>query len=238
MSRILFQNSYIIILPSFPKADMHRHPMLHLFYGSNGCVITANGERCSGKMIVLDSNIKHIAEADNGCELFLLIDPTSSIAEQMKSTFFDSGQFFAKCGSSVSFCHDLYELSDDDIIALVRELLLAIGIKPDEESRKDSRVEEVNERIISGEWLNYKVNEIAQLVCLSETRLTHLFKSEMGISLKSYLVIRKMERAYKYVMSGEKITHAAYESGFSSAAHLAYTCKQLTGVSMREVLKS
>lgn len=238
MSRILFQNSYIIILPSFPKADMHRHPMLHLFYGSNGCVITANGERCSGKTIVLDSNIKHIAESGNGCELFLLIDPTSSIAEQMKSTFFGSGQFFANCGSSVSFPHDLYDLSDDDIITLVRELLLTIGIKPDEESRKDSRVEEVNEHIISGEWLNYKIKEIARLVCLSETRLTHLFKSEMGISLKSYLVIRKMERAYKYVMSGENIIHAAYEAGFSSAAHLAYTCKQLTGVSIREVLKS
>lgn len=238
MSRLIFQSSYIIILPSFPKAEMHRHPMLHLFYGSNGCAIIANGEKCSGETVVLDSDINHIAEFGNGCELFLLIDPTSSIAEQMKSTFFANGQFFAGCGSNVSLPNDLWHLSDEDIIALVHKLLLTIGIDTCEESRKDPRVEAVNEHIISGEWLNYKINEIARQVCLSESRLTHLFKSEMGISLKSYLVIRKMERAYKYVMSGGKIIHAAYEAGFSSSAHLAYTCKQLTGVSIREVLKS
>lgn len=217
---------------------MHRHPMLHLFYGSNGCVITANGEKCSGKTIVLDSNIKHIAEFGNGCELFLLIDPTSAIAEQMKNAFFAGGQCYADCGNNISLQNDLWALSDDEIIALVQKLFQDMGIFPDEGNRKDPRVEEVNEHIISGEWLNYRINEIAQQVCLSESRLTHLFKSEMGISLKSYLVIRKIERAYKYVMSGGKIIHAAYEAGFSSSAHLAYTCKQLTGVSIREVLKS
>ena len=47
-----------------------------------------------------------------------------------------------------------------------------------------------------------------------------------------------MEHAYRFVSLGGKITQAAMESGFASSAHLAYTCKTLTGVSISDVLKS
>jgi AraC-like DNA-binding protein len=65
-----------------------------------------------------------------------------------------------------------------------------------------------------------------------------LFKEEVGISLKSYILIRRMEKAYKFVTAGGKVTQAAMESGFSSSAHLAYSCKTLTGISITEVLKN
>lgn len=49
--------------------------------------------------------------------------------------------------------------------------------------------------------------------------------------------MRRMEYAYRLISTGSKITWAAQESGFSSSAHLAYTCKKLTGVSITDVLK-
>ncbi|MGN0386748.1 MAG: helix-turn-helix transcriptional regulator [Lachnospiraceae bacterium] len=113
-----------------------------------------------------------------------------------------------------------------------------IGVREGNDGKKDERVEQVISNFISGEWLNYSVRKLADAVFLSESRLTHLFKEEVGISLKSYILIRKMERAYRFVSSGEKITHAAQKGGFASSAHLAYTCKTLTGVSITEVLKS
>lgn len=81
------------------------------------------------------------------------------------------------------------------------------------------------------------MREIAARVYLSESRLTHLFKENAGISLKSYLVIRRLEKAYRFITSGGRMTRAAHESGFASSAHLAYTCKKLTGISVSEVLK-
>ena len=33
MSSLIFQSSYIVIIPSYYKTDIHKHPFLHLFAG-------------------------------------------------------------------------------------------------------------------------------------------------------------------------------------------------------------
>ena len=157
MSRIIFQESYIVVLPSFSKTATHKHAFMHLFVGINGCKIKVEKKELQSNIIMLDSNAKHAVEDGTDCDFFLLIDPTSAIAEA---------------------------------------------------------------------------------VFLSESRLTHLFKENVGISLKSYILIRRLEQAYRFVNSGGKVTQAAMESGFASSAHLAYTCKTLTGISITEVLRS
>lgn len=55
MSRIVFQNSYIVIIPSYQKTDMHKHPMLHIFWGDDICKVTADNKEFSGKVILLKS---------------------------------------------------------------------------------------------------------------------------------------------------------------------------------------
>lgn len=238
MSRIIFRKSYIVIIPSFGKTDTHKHPLVHLFFGRNGCRITAKGKEIQGNIILLDSNVRHIVNDNNGCDFFLLIDPTSVIAEQLQQKYMQESYYAEIFDNTINLTENLFDLSDDEIIAAAENMLSALGVKADETSDKDERIEQIVSKVISGEWLNYSVKEIAEAVFLSESRLTHLFKEQVGISPKSYILIRKMERVYKFVTSGGKITQAAQEAGFSSSAHLAYTCKTLTGVSITDVLKS
>lgn len=237
MSRIIFQNFYFVILPTFSKADLHKHPMLHVFYGKEGCNIIVNDIEYSGKTIILDSDIKHYAEIGRGCELLILIDPTCVIAEQLQDKYLRESKGISVLDADSIFPDNLWKKTDEELVRLTERLFSNLGIENIRKNVRDSRVEKVTQHLISGEWLHLKIPEIAERVCLSESRLTHLFKDEMGISLKNYIVSRKMEYAYKYVTAGGKITHAAYEAGFSSSAHLAYTCKKLTGVSIREVMK-
>lgn len=159
---------------------------------------------------MLNSNIKHVVNEECSYDFFLLIEPTSNIAEQLTDKY----------------------LYDNNYYAITENMDISIECT----SIKDARIAQVISKIISGEWLNYHVKEIAKSVFLSESRLTHLFKEEVGISLKSYILIRRMEHAYRLVSSGEKVTYAAMESGFASPAHLAYTCKTLTGIYMTDVL--
>ena len=238
MSRIVFQKSYIVIIPSFGAADTHKHPLSHLFFGKHGCKVTADGKEIQGNVIWLDSNVKHIVKNGNGCDFFLLIDPTSVIMEQLQEKYMQKS-FCAEISDIVANTpENLADLSDSEIISVTENILSELGVKTSEVSSKDERIEQIVSRLISGEWLDYSVKKIAGSVFLSESRLTHLFKEQAGISLKSYILIRRMERAYKFVTSGGKITQAAHEAGFSSSAHLAYTCKTLTGVSITDVLKS
>lgn len=238
MSRIIFQESYIVIIPSYGKTEMHKHPMQHLFFGEYSCNVSADGKEIQGNIIFLDSNVKHVVEEGNGCDFFILIDPTSIIAEQLRERFGNNSFCAENFHRPVNQHEKLADLQEDEVIYAAESVLLALGVNRNQTSSKDARIEQVVSNLISGEWLNYSVKKISRAAYLSESRLTHLFKEQTGVSLKSYILMRKMERAYKFVNSGGKITQAAQEAGFSSSAHLAYTCKMLTGISISDVLRS
>lgn len=238
MSRIIFQESYIVMIPSFRKTDTHKHPFMHLFFGKNGCKIKTDKKELQNNIILLNSNVKHSVEEGNDCDFFLLIDPTSAIAEKILDKYVCDRPYHDITGNIADVSKDINNLSDKEIVKIVEDMLLDMGVYTDYISTRDERIEKIISKIISGEWLNYSVKEIAKSVFLSESRLTHLFKEEVGISLKSYILIRRMEYAYRFVSAGGKVTQAAMESGFASSAHLAYTCKILTGISITEVLKS
>lgn len=238
MSRIIFQESYIVVVPSFCKTATHKHPFMHLFVGKNGCKIKIEKKELKNNIILLDSNVKHAVEDGNDCDFFLLIDPTSAIAEKVLDKYVYDSLYYDTDGNIADIPKDLSTLSDKEIVKIVEDMLLNMEISADYICTRDERIEQIVSKIISGEWLNYTVKEIAESVFLSESRLTHLFKESVGISLKSYILIRRMEQAYRFVGSGGKVTQAAMESGFASSAHLAYTCKTLTGIAITDVLRS
>lgn len=236
MSRIVFHESYIVVIPTYSKTASHKHPFMHLFFGKNGCKIIADKREIQGSIILLKSNVKHSVDEGSNCDFVLLIEPTSTIAEQFSDKYMCDSYYHNITENVEVVSKNIRKLSDKEIIQIVENVLLNIGISIERTSTKDTRIEHIISKIILGEWLNYSVKEIAEAVFLSESRLTHLFKEEVGISLKSYILIRRLEYAYRFVSSGGKVTQAAMESGFASSAHLAYTCKKLTGISITDVL--
>lgn len=237
MNSLIFQSSYIVIIPSYYKTDIHKHPFLHLFAGKKGCRIIVGKENIQGNIILLDSKVRHAVEVGNNCAFFLLIDPTSIIAEQIREQYIKGGSYCNVSDDIAEISEDIHNFPENEIIRIVENLFLTMGISTGKNNARDERIKLIIDKVISGEWLSYSVKQIAEKVFLSESRLTHLFKEEAGISLKSYILMRRMENAYRLISTGGKITWAAQESGFSSSAHLAYTCKKLTGVSITDVLK-
>lgn len=74
---------------------------------------------------------------------------------------------------------------------------------------------------------------------LSESRLSHLFKAEMGLSLKKYLVWSRLRRTIQYVLSEEiSLSEAGLKSGFFDQAHLSKAFKQMLGLSPSKVYNS
>ena len=70
MSSLIFQSSYIVIIPSYYKTDIHKHPFLHLFAGEKSCRITVGKENICGNIILLDSRVRHAVEVGNNCIFF------------------------------------------------------------------------------------------------------------------------------------------------------------------------
>ncbi|MBX3623100.1 MAG: helix-turn-helix transcriptional regulator [Rhizobacter sp.] len=62
---------------------------------------------------------------------------------------------------------------------------------------------------------------LADQVCLSYYRLSHLFSHEMGISLRQYVLSLKIHAACRCIGMGLSLTATAHEAGFTDSAHLS-----------------
>jgi AraC family transcriptional regulator len=75
------------------------------------------------------------------------------------------------------------------------------------------------------------LEEVAGTVFLSGSRFAHLFKEQLGLPFRRYLLWRKLTRALLMVVRGKTLSVAAHTAGFADSAHLTRTCYQMFGIS-------
>ena len=185
---------------------------------------------------VVGSGMVHTMQGPDKCRLFLMIDPTSDLADYLNSKVLTGGG-----PEQIKLEVPLIIYGEDDlsISNSVKKCLKDNGfcMPKTADEIDDYRVVRLIREIRDYKHLDDKIDKIASEYGLSESRLSHAFKESAGISLKGYLTIAQLKYAYKLVTEGESKTHAALEAGFASPAHLAYICKTQMGISITDVFK-
>lgn len=74
------------------------------------------------------------------------------------------------------------------------------------------------------------IEALAEMVHLSPSRLAHVFKQEVGVPVRRYVLWTKMRRALDLAIAGESLTSAALSAGFSDSAHLSRTVRSMMGI--------
>lgn len=82
------------------------------------------------------------------------------------------------------------------------------------------------------------IQDIADNLNISRSRLCHAFKEFTGAPLWNYVIARRIQEAEKLLKQGASITAACYESGFQDYAHFAKTFRQFTGMSPGKYTKN
>ena len=229
MSRIVFEDEYVIVVPTFKEVVPHKHPFLHIFFLGDGGIYD--------EAAVVGSGMVHTMQGPDKCRLFLMIDPTSDLADYLNSKVLTDGgpeQIKLKVPLIIDGEDDLS--ISNSVKKCLKDNSFCMPKNADEEI-EDYRVVRLTREIRDYKHLDDKIDKIASEYGLSESRLSHAFKESAGISLKGYLTIAQLKYAYKLVTEGESKTHAALEAGFASPAHLAYICKTQMGISITDVFK-
>lgn len=89
---------------------------------------------------------------------------------------------------------------------------------------------------MADENCDYDMDELAEKVFLSKSRLAHVFSAQTGITLKEYLQYKRLESACRKVLRGANITEAAFDTGFAGSSHIATSSMKLTGMQLRKML--
>ncbi len=230
MFKLFFEETYIIVVPSFRETLVHRHNMLHVFFGAGKLSLNAAGKSVSGNVIILENDVEHKAP-DGEIAFFLFVDPTSHFAEALREKFLKGEPAASFNLPDVKF--DKTHLTEEIIKKTVFDFAEEVQLS---KLNLDERVLQILKNIDDFQHLGARVADLAEKYCYSESYLTHLFKNETGIALKSYLLMRQFEYVWHEIMKGRSLTDASMEAGFSSPSHFSDVCRKLTGISVTKAI--
>lgn len=241
INKIYWQEDKIGLITNHLDAATHSHWMLQLFIGIEATVdITVNNKFIQCNCIVVDKNIPHSFSAGKKVYYSAIIEPTSAYAKQLTARMNHDGYWI--CDK-----HNIEELKQQGMSLIQQssvaqylkfvEILnhyLNISTKP---KQYDDRIATLLQLLDTCNCNNHTISNFADKVALSSSRLSHLFKEQIGIPLKSYILLHQMERAFQELLTGKSVTEAALSAGFDSPSHFAGTVKRMMGMPVSLSLK-
>ncbi len=93
----------------------------------------------------------------------------------------------------------------------------------------DSRIQSIQNYIENILPNKPSLLDIASLVDLSSSHVMTLFKQQVGITIRRYVLWRRLKRALVSITKGESLTIAAHNAGFTDSAHLTHTFVRMFG---------
>ena len=105
-------------------------------------------------------------------------------------------------------------------------------------SQKNDRIENVLNFISQNVNKPITTKKLSEVAFLSESRLLHLFKENMGLPIRNYILWFRLKVVVKQILKGNSLTKSAYEAGFSDQAHMTRTCVNMIGVAPSTISKN
>ncbi|WP_299534618.1 AraC family transcriptional regulator [Ulvibacterium sp.] len=212
------------------NAESHSHPVVEIISTTDGTFsIQSNGQIDENlEFAIIDSNTEHKVFSKNSSIRILMIE-----SHNLRLTdFFENNGLKYKNGIFSKTNFD----KKNELFSEVKNLARAIDLK----TPTDKRITE-SIKFIEENELEYKnlISELTSKVSLSNSRLSHLFKEHIGISIKKYLVWNRLRQAINtYLSENTNLTDVSLQSGFFDQAHLTNSFKNVLGVSPTKAYNS
>ncbi len=237
---ILYKKDRIVFLAQYDNPKMHRHFLKHILVSEKPFLCKTREEHLSSNSVTIKSNVWHSVERAQGVPMLVyLIDETSDLSKAVdKISLQDKGISRLPAALETDITELVAQKTPLDVID--QFLIEQIHEKKNNNLPVDQRISRAVKLIEDSESINNSIYELsAEKAFLSKSRFLHLFKEEMGIDFKNYLLMKKLEKTYTNVTQNEmSITEAAILAGFSSSSHFASACKSHFGISFTDFLKA
>jgi len=234
---------HLLIISDTIDADVHQHSFVQVTLSlQTEFEIEIEGDAVRSAGIAIDSYVGHSLNGNGQPLLLLLMDSTSNLARSFKQMFNDKRYYQfpqERLASAAWFVqHQYLNVKDSDSYNhFLVQLLELLGIEYVQPKEIDSRIVQFIDHLKNCNANEHSVDEYANQVHLSSSRLSHLFKQNTGISLSGYIVLHKLQKAIYLIFNGQSITEAALAAGFDSPSHMAATSKRLLGMAAKDIRK-
>lgn len=229
------------------KTKLHTHHALEIVMAFNKpFLISTNGNEfeksdCS----IIAADVAHQFTGQDDLYVFIYFDAEFSYALQIEAKLkLSKHGFLHYFGKEIDQVRTKFiewfnseESGDEKISAAIVNLVQLITGSVSQEKIIEGRTKEATNYIRSSVHKEISMKEVASKVFLSESRFAHLFKEQIGIPFRRYVLWCRLQAALKAITEGHSFTIAAYEGGFADVAHLSRTFTEMFGVAPSDVLK-
>jgi AraC-like DNA-binding protein len=225
------------------STKIHSHHALEIIIPFDSDVtVEIDNIVCESKGILLKQDVEHATNSD-GFVVFICISPESALGKRLKTILQRDNFLILKSQTIEQFKKYLNELiahdhSEGDIISFMTNALIEDIAFVEENYTQDVRIRNVLEHILCNSNKPIQFKELLEIAFLSEGRLSHLFKNEIGIPIRKYILWCRIQQGIRYFLKGHTLTQAAYFAGFSDVSHLTRTFVSTFGLSPSLLLKN
>ncbi|REB11495.1 AraC family transcriptional regulator [Sporosarcina sp. BI001-red] len=238
---IVFEGEdHISFITDKVKATKHSHYYIQITIGLNRVFnVEIEGVKTTVRGLIIDSNVPHELDGNDLWQYYMLINPESNFGLEVKRRFLgDSNTYELDYKLIKNIMNLLINIECSDTYhVFIKQTMRVLDIPYKDYYTLDNRCENVINHIKQTALNQLTVPSLSHQVFLSESRLSHLFKEEVGISISSYLIHEKIRKAFHLIFEGDTLTNAAIEAGFSSSSHFSRCVREKLGMSPSMITK-
>jgi len=228
MTKLYEANNHILLHTDILQPAEHSHMAAHIIISTDGSMkLQCAGTECLCRGVLLPSGIPHAVDTRGNPVLVFLYDCTTGVAKQIREVACIPEEsceeitrlFGAWDGTAASF---------DGFEKAALSQLRITGVASDV---RDERIRTAMEFIRTKATETLTCQDVAAAVHLSQSRFSHLFRQQVGMTFAAYRIYQRILYVYARMLCGKSITEAALEAGFSSSAHFADVNRRVFGIS-------
>ena len=235
-SQLYLWSRWVLYLGRSFDSEIHTHHAVQLTVGLDGplCINKSTAQDQRFPAVVISSETPHSLRSEGQWVASIYLEPESDDYERLVDYYpgeLGSGYKVAKVAPDHT--GQLLELLRGGLNANKAHQLLKTMIEPSsviDGQPLDARIIRVLKYLDKERGLNVPVVELARHVNLSPDRLTHLFRQEIGIPIRRFVLWQKLRLAASAACDGKSLTDAAQYGGFTDSAHFTHSFQKLFGI--------
>ncbi|HNP36226.1 MAG TPA: AraC family transcriptional regulator [Woeseiaceae bacterium] len=232
----LWDGGFLLLGRSEGIVRAHAHHAIQIVIGLDGepAICTDGDDWQAGRGFIVLPDVRHSYDGRGAISVMLFVDPESNEGTWLRTSLTEPITFvpdarLADCAPAFRTFHER-PLEAMDIHDLVRHCVHALSAGVPPLRRRDPRISKSLKRINQSADLRVSLEDVATTVFLSPSRFAHLFRQQLGLPFRHYLLWRKLARAVLAIGRGESMTDAAQAADFADAAHLTRTFRRMFGI--------
>ncbi|HAS39155.1 MAG TPA: hypothetical protein DCS93_01690 [Microscillaceae bacterium] len=207
---------------------LHAHPAVEILMAEEGSfsLQTPHTYNTQVRFAIIDSQALHQIKADHSRIKILLLESYNTLLPDLLKQL------------GMLFTDGVYIATTTQME--VYQQLLDFGNEQSLQITPDQRVNTCLQAFRNQDLEYHQMIASLQAVTfLSESRLSHLFKEYVGVSLKKYLVWTKLKKTIAYLLQAEaNLTQSSLQAGFYDQAHFTRAFKKHLGITPSKAYNS